>query len=65
MAALELFRGDTVLVRGKKRRDTGTSPAPGINLTLTLLLPSVLIVLSADDVEEGKPKASQLLCAAN
>ncbi|KAF9652107.1 AAA ATPase [Thelephora ganbajun] len=36
METLQLFRGDTIIVRGKKRRDT------------------VLIVLSSDDVEEGR-----------
>ncbi|KDE09634.1 transitional endoplasmic reticulum ATPase [Microbotryum lychnidis-dioicae p1A1 Lamole] len=36
METLQLFRGDTIIVRGKKRKDT------------------VLIVLSSDDVEEGK-----------
>jgi transitional endoplasmic reticulum ATPase len=36
LEALGLFRGDTVICRGKKRKDT------------------VLIVLSSDDVDEGK-----------
>ncbi|EGG13171.1 cell division cycle protein cdc48 [Melampsora larici-populina 98AG31] len=36
MEILSLFRGDTIIVRGKKRKDT------------------VLIVLSSDDVDEGK-----------
>jgi transitional endoplasmic reticulum ATPase len=36
METLSLFRGDTIIVRGKKRKDT------------------VLIVLSSDDVDEGK-----------
>lgn len=36
MEALQLFRGDTIICRGKKRKDT------------------VLIVLSGDEVDEGK-----------
>ncbi|KAK4057691.1 AAA ATPase cdc48 [Microbotryomycetes sp. JL221] len=36
METLQLFRGDTIIVRGKKRKDT------------------VLIVLSSEDVDEGK-----------
>ncbi|GAA5867963.1 hypothetical protein JCM3774_004740 [Rhodotorula dairenensis] len=36
METLQLFRGDTIIVRGKKRKDT------------------VLIVLSSEDVDEGR-----------
>ncbi|BGO96524.1 Valosin-containing protein [Rhodotorula toruloides ATCC 204091] len=36
METLQLFRGDTIIVRGKKRKDT------------------VLIILSSEDVDEGK-----------
>lgn len=28
MEILQLFRGDTIIVRGKKRKDTGTSSFP-------------------------------------
>ena len=42
METLQLFRGDTIIVRGKKRRDT------------------VLIVLSSDEVEEGKIQVNKV-----
>lgn len=55
METLSLFRGDTIILRGKKRKDTGASPR-----TLALRArtdrdsPAVLIVLSSEDVDEGK-----------
>ena len=55
METLSLFRGDTIILRGKKRKDTGEpsrtlSHSPRTHPTL----PAVLIVLSSEDVDEGK-----------
>ncbi|CAH7683151.1 hypothetical protein PPACK8108_LOCUS16499 [Phakopsora pachyrhizi] len=44
MEVLSLFRGDTIIVRGKKRKDT------------------VLIVLSSDEVDEGKIQINKVTC---
>ena len=66
METLQLFRGDTIIVRGKKRKDTGQSLSLSLMRTrvcwgkeetsrcadtIRLL---VLIVLSSDDVDEGR-----------
>lgn len=53
MDTLGLFRGDTVIVRGKKRRDTGALDLP-FSFLAAQSNRAVLIVLSSDDVEEGK-----------
>lgn len=52
METLGLFRGDTIIVRGKKRKDTGEYCLAAAYPLLTPL--SVLICLSSDDVDEGK-----------
>lgn len=54
METLGLFRGDTILVRGKKRKDTGPSHLLPPREPAAKLDSTVLIVLSSDDVDEGK-----------
>jgi len=44
LETLGLFRGDTIICRGKKRKDT------------------VLIVLSSDEVDEGKIQLNKGRC---
>lgn len=54
METLQLFRGDTITVKGKKRKDTGKLTHPCWSDNGTNTRTSVLIVLSSDEVDEGK-----------
>lgn len=54
METLGLFRGDTIIVRGKKRKDTGEYSLTSSTHNLLTYKMSVLICLSSDDVDEGK-----------
>ena len=55
METLSLFRGDTIILRGKKRKDTGTPSYTLYVVSYANPTPrAVLIVLSSEDVDEGK-----------